>query len=54
LERALARGQERLPPEATIHAYQTIYFPAQELHFTRDNPRNAATAILPNDPRLPE
>jgi uridine kinase len=52
LERALARGQEGLPPEETVHAYRTIYFPAQEIHIRRDNPKAAATFILNNDPRL--
>lgn len=52
LERALARGQEGLPPDATIRAYRTIYFPAQEIHFARDNPKAAAAIVIPNDPRL--
>ncbi len=52
LERAVERGQEGLPPEATIHAYQTIYFPAQTIHFATDRPQHAATYIIPNDPRL--
>jgi uridine kinase len=52
LERALARGQEGLPPEATIKAYRTIYFPAQEIHFWKDYPRAAANTIINNDPRL--
>jgi uridine kinase len=52
LERALARGQEGLPPGETIHAYKTIYFPAQAIHFARDNPKTAAGAIIPNDQRL--
>lgn len=52
LERAIARAQEGLPPEDTVAAYRTIYFPAQEVHFQRDNPRAAATAIINNDPRL--
>jgi uridine kinase len=54
LERALARRQEHLPPEATIRAYETIYFPAQRIHFARDNPRAAADGIINNDPRLTE
>jgi len=33
-------------------AYRTIYFPAQLIHFERDRPREAATAIINNDPRL--
>lgn len=52
LERALARGQEALSAEATVSAYRTIYFPAQEIHFHRDHPRAAATMIIDNDPRL--
>jgi uridine kinase len=52
LQRALGRAQEGLPPEATIEAYRTIYFPAQEIHFERDLPKSAATLILSNDPRL--
>ena len=52
LERALQRGQEGLPPAETIRAYHTVYFPAQRLHFARDNPRAVADMILCNDPRL--
>lgn len=52
LERAVARAQEGLPPEETIRAYRTIYFPAQEIHFERDDPRSAATMIVNNDARL--
>jgi uridine kinase len=51
-ERAVRRGQEGLPPDETMRAYETIYFPAQQIHFDRDNPRAAATAIILNDPRL--
>ncbi|MEM8604977.1 MAG: uridine kinase [Cyanobacteria bacterium P01_H01_bin.121] len=49
LKRAIARSQEGLSPAETIAAYQTIYFPAQRLHFERDQPQQAATAIIPND-----
>lgn len=52
LERALQRGQEGLPPDETIRAYQTIYFPAQDIHFRLDAPRSVAETILINDPRL--
>ncbi len=52
LERAIARGQEGLPPDETIQAFQSIYFPAQRLHFQRDDPRSAASAIIVNDPWL--
>ena len=51
LERALARGQEGLTPQETVKAYQTIYFPAQEIHFQKDNPRSLATVIINNDPQ---
>jgi uridine kinase len=52
LERALQRGQEGLPTADTIRAYETIYFPAQRIHFANDNPRAAADLIIKNDPRL--
>jgi len=52
LERAIARAQEGLPPEETVHAYRTIYFPAQVIHFERDDPRSAATLVVVNDRRL--
>ena len=52
LERAIARSQEGLTPEATSKAYETIYFPAQRIHLDRDDPRSAASLVLPNDPRL--
>ena len=52
LQRAMARGQEGLPPEATLKAYRSIYFPAQEIHFAKDDPKRAATAIINNDPLL--
>jgi uridine kinase len=49
LQRAIARGQEGLPPAETIHAFETIYFPAQRIHLARDNPREAADIIFAND-----
>jgi len=51
LERAVNRAQEGLPPHETMHAYQSIYHPAQQIHFVRDDPRRAATLIVDNDPR---
>jgi uridine kinase len=54
LERAVLRAQEGLPPEETVAAFHRIYFPAQEIHFERDDPRGAATAIINNDPKLGE
>lgn len=52
LQRAIERAQEGLSPEETVKAYHTIYFPAQEIHFQRDNPRAAATLIVNNDSNL--
>lgn len=49
LERAIARSQEGLSPADTVMAYQTIYFPAQRIHFGLDQPQQAATAIIDNN-----
>jgi uridine kinase len=49
LKRAIARCQEGLPPAETIRAFSTIYFPAQHIHFARDNPQGAADFIIRND-----
>jgi len=52
LERSVARAQEGLPPEETVRAYRTTFFPAEELHFARDDPRGTADLIVANDPSL--
>ncbi|MDJ1176483.1 uridine kinase family protein [Roseofilum capinflatum] len=49
LNRALSRGQEGLGEEETIRDFQTIYFPAQRIHFERDNPTASASLIINND-----
>lgn len=49
LARALARRQEGLGAAATIRAYETIYFPAQRIHFDCDEPRDKADLIVNND-----
>lgn len=49
LERAIARSQEGLSPAETVNVYQTIYFPAQRLHFEVDQPQKAATVTVNND-----
>ena len=49
---AISRAQEGLSPQETVRAYRAIYFPAQEVHFERDNPKDAAAAIISNDARL--
>jgi uridine kinase len=48
LQRAVARAQEGLPPAETVRAYETIYFPAQRLHFQLDAPMQAADMRLHN------
>ena len=52
LERATSRRQEGLPAEETIRDYRTIYVPAQEIHFQRDDPKGVADLIVNNDARL--
>lgn len=52
MERAVQRAQEGLPPDETRRAYATIFFPAQHLHFRRENPRAATDFIINNDPAL--
>jgi uridine kinase len=49
LARAIDRAQEGLSPAKTIAAYETIYFPAQRIHLSRDNPRENADLIFEND-----
>jgi len=49
MKRAVQRAQEGLPPDETRRAYETIFFPAQQLHFERDNPRPVADLIINND-----
>ena len=49
LARALSRRQEQLSPTETIHAYESIYFPAQRLHLRQDHPRDKADLVLQND-----
>lgn len=50
LQRAIARGQEGLPPAETKKAFEAIYFPAQQIHLARDNPLTHADLIMDNDP----
>src|SRR5438045_5273122 len=49
LQRAIKRCQEGLPSAETMRAFSTIYFPAQRIHFARDNPQEAAAFIIQND-----
>ncbi|MGB7201116.1 MAG: hypothetical protein WBD16_02490 [Pyrinomonadaceae bacterium] len=47
--RAIKRAQEGLTTDKTTAAYDTIYFPAQRLHFLLDSPQSASDLILQND-----
>lgn len=49
LKRAISRSQENLSPEETIKAYETIYFPAQIIHFKKDNPQNSSDLVFLNE-----
>jgi uridine kinase len=49
LRRALARNSEGLSENEIHRDYETIYYPAQRIHFERDNPRQSAGIILLND-----
>jgi uridine kinase len=48
LTRAVERNQEGLSSAATIAAYETIYFPAQNYHFEIDDPRSLADIVVAN------
>ena len=49
LERARVRNQEGLSPERLRSDYHRIYFPAQRVHFERDDPRGFADVVLANE-----
>jgi uridine kinase len=49
LERALVRSQEGLASADTVAAYDSIYFPAERVHFERDAPRDRADLVYVND-----
>ena len=49
LARAHLRNQEGLSASALQRDFQTVYFPAQRLHFERDDPRSHADLIIGND-----
>jgi uridine kinase len=54
LARAIERGQEGLSMAKTIAAYENIYFPAQRIHFDRDDPKAAADLTYNNDLYRPQ
>jgi len=52
LQRAVSRNQEGLTGDEIIRDYETIYFPAQRIHFAADDPKSSADEIIFNDSRL--
>lgn len=48
LKRAMSRSQEGLDNEQTIRAYESIYFPAQQIHLRIDKPYQAAEIVFEN------
>jgi uridine kinase len=49
LRRAIIRGPEGLSPVETEKAFQTIYFPAQQIYLKRDDPRGSSDFVLQNE-----
>jgi uridine kinase len=49
LKRARARNQEGLSDREIVRDYETIYFPAQRIHFMKDDPQSNADVIINND-----
>ena len=49
IRRAIIRSQEGLDRDATITAYESIYFPAQRYHFQTDEPQSAVDFVYVND-----
>ena len=49
MQRALERNQERLSTAQLISDYQTYYFPAQQFHIEKDQPKENANIIFDNN-----
>ncbi|MBX7174311.1 MAG: hypothetical protein K1X72_25285 [Pyrinomonadaceae bacterium] len=49
LQRAIKRNQESLSTKETINTYQTIFFPAQTVHLSKDKPIEQADIVFDND-----
>ena len=49
LQRALSRNVEKLTMERLIEDYGKYYYPAQRLHFNKDNPKALTDIIYCND-----
>ncbi|MGD1717068.1 uridine kinase family protein [Dapis sp. BLCC M172] len=53
-KRALNRNQEGISEVELRQDYETIYFPAQRLHFAQDKPKQMADFIIVNDDKFKE
>ena len=53
-QRALNRNQEGISEAELRHDYESIYFPAQLLHFAQDKPQQMANFIIVNDDKFEE
>jgi uridine kinase len=49
LKRAMKRNSEKLSNEQLINDYHTFYYPAQRLHFEKDNPKGNADVVFTNE-----
>lgn len=51
LVRAIKRNQEGLSEAEIVRDFHSIYFPAQRIHFARDDPQANVDGVLENDQR---
>jgi uridine kinase len=49
LQRAIERNIEKLDTDRLINDYLTFYYPAQRLHFEKDNPQRMADIVYDNN-----
>jgi len=49
MQRAINRNIEKLDDQQLIHDYNTYYYPAEQYHFEKDNPKEKADFIFNNN-----
>ena len=49
LKRAIQRNAENLDVQRLIRDYNTFYYPAQQYHFRKDDPKGKADLIFNNE-----
>ncbi|HQR05270.1 MAG TPA: hypothetical protein PLN21_00535 [Gemmatales bacterium] len=52
MRRAIRRNQEQMAESDIERDYEAIYFPAQRLHFEKDNPQACADLTIRNDDQI--